>query len=579
MVRTLGDAAKEGILLNDIGYVYRRMGRYAEASRSVRTGLQLAESIEAVQLALYCYWTQGDIERDQKHWPEAAAAYRAAIQRTEQVRAGSREPALQTSFLDRHSTPYHELVRCLVELGQPEEAFAVSEQAKARALVDILQQGKAVIRRGLSTEERQEEQRLDDRLTALEVQLEDRKISSAQRTRVYQELVRTRQDHEAFRRTLYLRHPDLSIRRAAFAPGSLLELQHDLFQAHPQLVILSYVLREQESYLFVLTAGSDPAGPAHLTVHRLNVDARQLAETVREFREVCAHSGLAPASDDLYRWLLAPAEEELRRARQVVIVPDGVLHTLPFQALRSIISEEQEGPYLIERCAVSYAPSATALRAMVRLSQERRQHYRVGLGGLLAIGIRDFGGRAPTLPQAEREARVVAGMFGTDGQELLARQATKAAVRAVWEGRRYLHFATHGQFNEGAPLYSALVLSRRDGRDEGLLFGQDLLDENLTAELAVLSACETGLGKNTNGEGLQGLVWSWFVAGVPASVASQWSVADDSTRRFMEVFYQALKAGSPKAEALRQAQLALLKDRPTRHPFYWAPFVLNGDPW
>jgi CHAT domain-containing protein len=153
-------------------------------------------------------------------------------------------------------------------------------------------------------------------------------------------------------------------------------------------------------------------------------------------------------------------------------------------------------------------------------------------------------------------------------------------LRVGWSGRRRLHFATHGRLNEDVPLYSAVVLSQPEGgRDEGLLFARDLLDEDLSAELVVLSACETGLGRRMNGEGLLGMTWAWFVAGVPSTVASQWPVADDSTARLMQAFYAELKGGAPKAEALRRAQLALLKDRKTRHPFYWAPFVLSGDPW
>jgi CHAT domain-containing protein len=103
------------------------------------------------------------------------------------------------------------------------------------------------------------------------------------------------------------------------------------------------------------------------------------------------------------------------------------------------------------------------------------------------------------------------------------------------------------------------------------------VDAEIPAELAVMSACQTGLGRNVSGEGLLGMSWSWFAAGVPSTVASQWSVGDASTAKLMKAFYARLKAGDSKAEALQQAELTLLKDPSTRHPFYWAPFVLVGD--
>lgn len=95
----------------------------------------------------------------------------------------------------------------------------------------------------------------------------------------------------------------------------------------------------------------------------------------------------------------------------------------------------------------------------------------------------------------------------------------------------------------------------------------------------VLSACRTGLGKRESGEGLLGMMWGWFVARVPSTVTSQWSVTGASTATLMQSFYAAHQGGESKTEALRRAELALFKDRKTRHPFSWAPFVLNGDPW
>jgi CHAT domain-containing protein len=183
---------------------------------------------------------------------------------------------------------------------------------------------------------------------------------------------------------------------------------------------------------------------------------------------------------------------------------------------------------------------------------------------------------------------------------LLGDRADRANVLAALAAARIVHLATHGLVNETNPLYSAVALSPRAGADDGRLYARDLLDLDLHANLVVLSACETALGQQVKGEGVLGLAWSLFVAGAPASVVTQWSVADESTNVLMVEFHRRVAAGADKAEALRQAQLALLNgydarsgrlrgvggtadetpskpDRGRLHPFYWAPFVLIGN--
>jgi CHAT domain-containing protein len=142
---------------------------------------------------------------------------------------------------------------------------------------------------------------------------------------------------------------------------------------------------------------------------------------------------------------------------------------------------------------------------------------------------------------------------------------------------RVLHFATHGVMNNASPLYSHLVLAHSE-KEDGLLEAWELMQMDLQADLAVLSACETARGRYGAGEGMIGLSWALFVAGVPSTVVSQWKVESASTRDLMLQFHRRLQSGkTSKAEALRQASLSLLKNPATSHPFYWAGFVLVGD--
>jgi CHAT domain-containing protein len=144
---------------------------------------------------------------------------------------------------------------------------------------------------------------------------------------------------------------------------------------------------------------------------------------------------------------------------------------------------------------------------------------------------------------------------------------------------RILHIAGHGIVNNINPMYSQIVLARADSSDDdGILEAWEIMNLNLKANLAVLSACDTARGRVRSGEGIIGLSWAFFVAGCPATVVSQWSVDAESTTDLMVEFHRNLRAGKNKVAALRQAELKLLKSRNYSHPFYWAPFIVMGDP-
>jgi CHAT domain-containing protein/Tfp pilus assembly protein PilF/ketosteroid isomerase-like protein len=579
LYREAGDRSGEATALNNLGMMYTIEGRYAEGEQVLRDALAIAEPAGSLDGAAHCHLGLGILYAAQKRWDQAIAAYHRSAEFVEQVRVLAREPGLQTSYLAESASPYYGLAHALLERARPGdagEAFAVSERTKARRLVDALKHGRVDVRKGMTDAERQQEQRLRDRLTALAARAEDtRRPNDPRRQQSARELGAARRDYDDFLRGLYVRHPGLQTLQARFAPVDLDELNRTLFAHDPNMAVLSYLIGDRETLLFVVTRGDRPDGPARLTAHRIAVTSADLARRVSEFREACLRPAAgAPDGGELFQTLLGPAADALASAAHLVIIPDGLLYDLPFQALRA--GEDQ--PYLVERCAVSYAPSATALVRMAEQADRRRAAGAGRAAGCLAVGIGDFDRRERKLEASEAEAREVAALFGSE--PLLGRAATRAAVQAAWGHCRYLHFATHGRLDAAAPFYSALVLSAAGGRDGGLLFARDLLEADLPAELAVLSACETARGRQVRGEGVLGMAWAWFVAGVPSTIVSQWSVSDASTEALMKEFYGRLAHGTPKAEALRQAQQALLKERPYRkyrHPFYWAPFVLIGD--
>ncbi len=516
--------------------------------------------------------------------PEGAEArLREAIAVVEDLRAQAvGAEADRAAFLISRAAPYRELLGLLADSGRSWEALSVAESARGRVLLDVLAGGHATIGGALDERERAEERRLEGRLLVASSDLRAQpRLDPQQAARLETRRAEARAALEDFRTRAYAAHPELEVYRGESRALTAEDARRQL--ADGRTAFLEYALGGRRAYLFVL--GASRLGAPELAVHRLELDGAQLEALAADFRRRCAARDLdlAGPSARLYRALVAPAREALGRARRVVIVPDGRLWELPFQALRP-----ERGRYLIEDLAISYAPSLSVLRDM------RAPRRTVPAGaGLLALGNPALGHGAgrltgsalmsealTPLPEAETQVREIARLYAAASTKLrLGGEARESAVKAEAGRYRVLHFATHGVLDDRSPLYSELVLAapKEGDGDDGLLEAREIMDLDLHADLAVLSACDTGRGEARAGEGLIGMAWAFFVAGCPATVASQWKVEAASAGALMVAFHRALRAGRTPAEALRQAALAQLA-RPGRgHPFHWAAFVAMGD--
>ena len=399
--------------------------------------------------------------------------------------------------------------------------------------------------------------------------------SDAARLTAARETLRdARRQYEAFRSAMYASHPDLRARSGETSAFSLADTRSLL---EPGTLALSYAVTDEETYVFALAR----TGPVRLAT--LPIGRRALEERTRRFRESLAVRtlGVRAEARRLCATLLGPFQGELRAGGRLVLVPDGPLWELPFQAL-----ECRPGRYLLEDRAVAYAPSLTALREMSR-RQERSQAPQE----LLALGdpFVDDGRRRQVaslyrdaslgpLPEAAEEVRALGRLYGPDSVVYVGQEAREERVKAEAGRHRLLHFAAHGLLNDASPLYSQLVLARPAPGDteDGLLEAWEIMEMDLSADLAVLSACETGRGRMGRGEGLIGLSWAFSVAGCPTTVVSQWKVDSRSTSKLMLAFHGGLAAGRSAADALRTAALRVKSDRRYAHPFYWAGFIVVG---
>lgn len=553
-------------------------GKYAEATTNLREALRLAAETGDVDTEMHAQWSLGGVFQKQKKWPEAIAAYKEGARLLESLRERTREQSLQTSFLAQWSAYYHQLAGAYLAGGNPEEAFRTSERVRGRSLVDLLHKGKTDLTRSLSADERGQEQQLRLSLDAVSSEVESaRAVTTDQQLAQQEKLKKTRSALEEYRRQMFLRHQYLQLQRGEFAPISLQALGKGLFARNPGLCVLSYLVAGNETLVFTLTGSLKPGEPARLAIFHVPTTQTELQDQMDQFRAACAQPGGAYKSlgQKLYAQLVSPAEKLLAGKTQLVIVPDSAMPPLPFQAL-----VDGQGRHLVERFGISYTPSVTALTAMAEL-KDRRAKAEKPATPLVSVGRPQFTNEAD-LPATEAEAKRIAALAGPNAKTLLGKDATEERVRTEISNARFVHLATHGKLNEAAPMYSGLALTRGP-KDDGVLEARELMDLDLKAEMVVLSACETGLGKQVRGEGVLGLTWALFVAGTPTSVVSQWQVEDTSTGALMAGFYKALlqpakgAVAPTKAEALRRAQLALMQDGKHAHPYYWAPFVVVGD--
>jgi CHAT domain-containing protein len=310
----------------------------------------------------------------------------------------------------------------------------------------------------------------------------------------------------------------------------------------------------------------------------INVD--ELCQKVNKFHSMLAerHPNHRALSRELYQLLIEPIAKELQNIRTVCIVPDSFLWTLPFQALTT-----KHRNYLIEQYALYYAPSLSVLHEM-----NDRSRQTITNGSLIAFGNPVIGRDEKLnqdlcpLPEAETEVAEVAAAGRFKGKKVfVGREADEKTFKALAPAYTTIHLATHGVLDNRDPLYSHLLLTKTEGdvENDGSLEAREIMNMQLNADLAVLSACETGNGRISPGEGVIGMSWAFFVAGTRSMVVSQWRVNSTSTSQLMKSFYQAL-ANQPhhrdKSQALREASGRLLRDPRYRHPFYWAGFVFVG---
>jgi CHAT domain-containing protein/Tfp pilus assembly protein PilF len=292
----------------------------------------------------------------------------------------------------------------------------------------------------------------------------------------------------------------------------------------------------------------------------------------------------------LYQRLLAPVQDFLPDGGNLIIVPDGKLGHLPFEALLTRAPQgAEEGnfaafPYLLHQYSLSYANSATLLlnRRSRRMSLRKLRMMAFAPDfadkGSPDLAFQDLRAGLSKLEYAPREVEKISRFVDTDA--FTGAEATEHLFKESGNEYNILHFATHGMVEDKNSLYSRIAFSPpQDSLEDGMLHTYELFSMKLSADLAVLSACNTGMGELVRGEGIMSLARGFMYAGCPSIVMSLWSVNDEASAAIMEEFYRHLAEGMTKDESLRSAKIDYLQKAEGRqaHPYYWAAHVLIGD--
>lgn len=605
--------------LTNLGKILSETGDYEQALTHLNEALALQRKLNSRFFEAATLYLIARSERGRGNLLEAHERNKEALSLIERLRGGFYQTELRAVGFTKAQDVYELEIDLLVRLNESQTdrklidaALEISEQSRARTMLDLLAESRIEIRQGISEQLKRREQESQSRLSALQSQLiqaHQEPKPDARRIRVLQEeLNRADAEREALESEIRRFHPRYAeiLYPAPLGADAIREM------LDPQTALLEYTLGQETSFLFVVTRES-------VSCFRLP-KAADISQVVEELRAAIKSPGRREfasyerAAGRLYQMLIAPAESALGTKQKLLIVPNGALYYLPFEALlaKGTGAVGRANDYLLKRWAISYAPSASVLAS---LRQNRRAApdrsakeflafadpvYRPGekielLGGAgkkeapenatgeVARGLFDQGERLDLtrLNESSREATEIARLYGPDQVALyVGSEAKEENVKGnpTLASARRIHFATHSLTSERKPQYSGLVLTLDDDpREDGLLQVYEIFNLKLQADLVVLSACHTALGKQLKGEGMIGLTRAFMYAGAPSVVVSLWQVADRSTAELMVKFYQQLDLSGDKAEALRQAKLKLMENPRYGHPYYWAPFVLVGE--
>lgn len=503
------------------------------------------------------------------------------------------------------------------DLRYLEKAFEYAEKNKALLLAEALRDAAARQQAGIPDSVLEQEKSLKIDIAFYKRQIfreQQRPQPDTTKILLWQKnILERRRANEALLTQLEQSYPEYYRIKYNAPPLTISALQQRL---PPNTSLLQFFKGDRELFVFYFdqhTAKGLSLPTDSNFVHAFERLLRQLRDrdqAAEQGRSTAAMAQFAADAHSLYRVLLAPVVAQI--PEKLVVVPDGNLAYLPFELLvskePSAPTNYAELPFLLRQTVLRYEYSASL--ALTQPTSSRASQLFAGYApaydedSVVATSSRGDqrncrdadAATFAALHSNQAEVSQIARLFG--GQSYLGKTATEANFKQRAHESRVLHFAMHGFLNDCDPMYSGLAFSRPQGRkgegarvvgedtnngsssdeaNDGFLHAYEIYNLKLNAELAVLSACNTGQGQLAKGEGVISLARAFKYAGCPNVLMSLWQADDEATAHIMQDFYRHLKKGMGKAEAIRQAKLDYLSANTRNHPFFWGAFVLIGD--
>jgi CHAT domain-containing protein/tetratricopeptide (TPR) repeat protein len=609
----------------NLGDVASQRGDRVAAERFLTSALALRQKFSPGSIyEAKTLYSLGVLARDQGRREAATNYFERAIAAVEAQsgRLGGADE-VRSAFSARYATFFGDYIKLLIELDQAEPAFHVLERSRARSLLTMLAERDLAVGTDLPAGVARERKLINAEYDSAQSAIAGLNPAkdAAELDRLLARLRELRDKREAVAQTIRRASP----RFASLQYPQPLELTAARRSLDRGTVLLAYCVTKEKTFLFVVQPSGRPliaTAPA-VSVFTVAMGETALREKVASLRRrIQLEAGsdapslvaFTPAATELFDALVKPASAFIAASDRVLISPDGPLHALPFSVLTQTSDRSArrgEPRYFIEWKPLHIILSATLY---AELKKKRTDGVNASPSTVLAAFGDPFypplppdgtdrvadpevraavrGYTLSPLPASRTEVERIAHLYAGRAVTYLGDEATEERAKAVGTAVRYLHFAGHSLLDERFPLNSALALAiparPAEGQANGLLQAWEIFEQmRIDADLVVLSACETGLGTELGGEGLIGLTRAFQYAGARAVLASLWKVEDESTAELMTRFYRHLNTGKAKDDALRAAQLEMIrmnrageKSRTARrfsHPFHWAAFQLIGD--
>ena len=588
------------LLHNNIGNIYLKLELNKEAINYFTTAIDLALKNNNGKILWEAYYGLGQCFEKTDESSRALEYYLKSLEIIDKIRGQIHLDTFKTGYVRNKSKVYESLINLLwrrrnkgEDESQEEKMFHFIEKAKARAFFECLTESKIDIQKKLNPEQREELNKVASRISSLYFEMTKTENAVRNKQDLKEKLSQEEDNYIRLISKMRTENPALASLMSP-EPYPLEKLQTQILD--DRTAVVEYYLGEQRSFVLFITKndfGIFPLPPRQQIENSIKAYLKYLSFPPRD-----EFNGKIAATR-IFKELFFPLEDQKYRSiEKLILIPDGILYYLPFETLTSPRIEPASA-YLIDRYRVSYAPSSSILMFLCD-KRENQEFYK----GLLAFGDPKYqnethstGGSTngenvlaeiylsqgfafSSIPYSRNEIKAVSKYFPTNQRSVyLGKAAREDVIKAGPHGNyQIIHFACHGFLDELQPIRSALVLTQgRKNAEDGFLQVRELYNLRLNANLVILSACETGKGTLEKGEGILGLPRIFFYSGARSVLSTLWSVNDKSTAFFMKRFYRYLAEGFSKAQALRLAKQEMIRSK-YAHPYYWAGFVLNGEP-